>query len=616
MAEDGKVIYKVQIDDSGVESEAEAAGRKAGDGVERGSRGGTGLFKEAMIGAARAIGEAFVRMAADAVRGVEQIAKAGIDFNAKMEQYNTAFTTLLGSAEEAEKVMEQIRKDAASTPFDVDSLTQANQMLISAGVSAADARDDVLNLANAISATGGGSAELSRMAANMQQIKNVGSATAMDIRQFAMAGIDIYGLLADYTGMTTDQVKDLDVSYEILSEALAKASEEGGKYAGAMEAQSQTFNGRMSTLKDNATQLAGSLTESLFNHLSGKALPMVMGWVETLLKASQTGGIEGAIKAAKSIIENLLKKFQEALPSLLQTGMELLLKVLQGMANALPDVLSFIITLLVAIINVISANMPAIVETGMALIMGLVQGLLDNLPQILQAALQLILALTQGLVTAIPLLVAQTPVIIASITRTLLANLPQIINAGVQLLMALITGLVETIPLLLGTLPEIIMAIIAAFRDVNWSELGTQILQGLVDGLVAGWNWLVTTVRNLVSQIFQAAKQALGIASPSKKFRYIGEMTGEGFEEGLEDTEQNITRTVTTLYSSVGETAENAILGGAGGRSGMEQSVSYALQATGTTGGATIIVPLSIDGREIARATAWTMGEQLAWEEM
>ena len=615
MAEDGKVIYKVQIDDSGVESEAEAAGRKAGDGVERGSRGGTGLFKEAMIGAARAIGEAFVRMAADAVRGVEQIAKAGIDFNAKMEQYNTAFTTLLGSAEEAEKVMEQIRKDAASTPFDVDSLTQANQMLISAGVSAADARDDVLNLANAISATGGGSAELSRMAANMQQIKNVGSATAMDIRQFAMAGIDIYGLLADYTGMTTDQVKDLDVSYEILSEALAKASEEGGKYAGAMEAQSQTFNGRMSTLKDNATQLAGSLTESLFNHLSGKALPMVMGWVETLLKASQTGGIEGAIKAAKSIIENLLKKFQEALPSLLQTGMELLLKVLQGMANALPDVLSFIITLLVAIINVISANMPAIVETGMALIMGLVQGLLDNLPQILQAALQLILALTQGLVTAIPLLVAQTPVIIASITRTLLANLPQIINAGVQLLMALITGLVETIPLLLGTLPEIIMAIIAAFRDVNWSELGTQILQGLVDGLVAGWNWLVTTVRNLVSQIFQAAKQALGIASPSKKFRYIGEMTGEGFEEGLEDTEQNITRTVTTLYSSVGETAENAILGGAGGRSGMEQSVSYALQATGTTGGATIIVPLSIDGREIARATAWTMGEQLAWEE-
>lgn len=616
MAEDGKVIYKVQIDDSGVESEAEAAGRKAGDGVERGSRSGTGLFKEAMIGAARAIGEAFVRMAADAVQGVEQIAKAGIDFNAKMEQYNTAFTTLLGSAEEAEKVMAQIRQDAASTPFDVDSLTQANQMLISAGISASDARDDVLNLANAVAATGGGSAELSRMAANMQQIKNVGKATSMDIRQFAMAGINIYGLLADYTGMTTEEVKDLDVSYEVLSGALEKAAEAGGAYAGAMEAQSQTFNGRMSTLKDNAMQLAGSLTEDLFTHLSGTALPMVMGWVSTLLEASQSGGIEGAIKAAKKIIDGLLKQFQQALPSMLQTGMGLLLKVLQGMADALPNILTFIVTMLVAIINTISANMPEIVQTGMALIMGLVQGLLDNLPQILQAGLQLLLALVQGIVTAIPQLVAQMPVIIASITRTLIANLPQIINAGIQLLMALITGLVETIPILLGTLPEIIMAIIGAFREVNWSDLGTQILTGLADGLVAGWNWLVQTVRNLVAQLFQAAKQALGIASPSKKFRYIGEMTGAGFEEGLDDTEKDITRTVTTIYSGVGETAENAILSGAGGRGGMEQSVSYALQATGTTGGATIIVPLSIDGREIARATAWTMGEQLAWEEM
>ena len=269
MGEDGKVIYKVVIDDNGVENEAEEAGRKAGDGVERGASRGTGAFREMMIGAARAIGQAFVQLAADAVRGVESIAKAGIEFNAKMEQYQTGLTTLLGSEKEAAAVMEQIRKDAASTPFDVDSLTQANQMLISTGMSAGAARNDVLNLANAIAATGGGSAELSRMASNMQQIKNVGKATAMDIRQFAMAGINIYGLLADATGKTTEEVKDMEVSYELLSAALQKASEEGGAYYGAMEAQSQTFNGRLSTLKDNATQLAGELTQDLFNQLSG-----------------------------------------------------------------------------------------------------------------------------------------------------------------------------------------------------------------------------------------------------------------------------------------------------------------------------------------------------------
>ena len=176
MGEDGKVIYKVVIDDNGVENEAESAGRKAGDGVERGASRGTGAFREMMIGAARAIGQAFVQMAADAVRGVESIAKAGVEFNAQMEQYQTAFTTLIGDADKAKSALEAIRKDAASTPFDVASLVQANQALLATGMDAGKARTDVMNLANAIAATGGGSAELSRMAANMQQIRNTGKA--------------------------------------------------------------------------------------------------------------------------------------------------------------------------------------------------------------------------------------------------------------------------------------------------------------------------------------------------------------------------------------------------------------------------------------------------------
>lgn len=660
MAEDGKVIYKVQIDDSGVESEAEKAGQKAGDGVERGSRNGTGMFKEAMIGAARAIGEAFVQMAAKAVQGVEQIARAGIEFNAKMEQYQTAFTTLLGSAEEAEKVMAQIRKDAASTPFDVDSLTQANQMLISAGVSAGEARTDVLNLANAIAATGGGSAELSRMAANMQQIKNVGKATAMDIRQFAMAGINIYGLLADYTGMTTEEVKELDVSYEVLSGALAKASEEGGKYAGAMEAQAQTFTGRISTLKDNATQLAGALTEDLFSKLSGTALPMVMDWVATLLKAAQTGGIEGAVNAAKGIIDGLLSQFADALPGLLETGMGLLLQVLNGITEAIPQLLSgaeFVIEqLLIALTNAapdlliagiqlltalqsgIVSNVGKLLPVAVKLVLALVQGIIsalpeiihsantlimtllgvivDNLPMLLEAGMALIMMLINGLMSAIPQLTQWLPEIIYTVISTLLAHLPEIIKAGFDILMALINGLIQAVPQLFAMLPEIVGAIMDAFREVNWGALGSNIIVGLWNGIAGAFHLLVEGLTSALGGLIGAAKRVLGISSPSKVFKFIGEMTGEGFEEGIEDTEQDITRTVTTLYSSVGDTAENAVVSGYGGRGGMEQSVSYALQATGTTGGATIIVPLSIDEREIARATAWTMGEQLAWEEM
>ena len=65
---------------------------------------------------------------------------------------------------------------------------------------------------------------LQRMAVNMQQIKNVGKASALDIKQFAYAGIDIYGLLADSMGITREEAAQLDVTYDMLSTALQKAS--------------------------------------------------------------------------------------------------------------------------------------------------------------------------------------------------------------------------------------------------------------------------------------------------------------------------------------------------------------------------------------------------------
>ena len=573
MGEDGKVIYRVVIDDTGVERDSEESGRKIGDGVGRGA----GTFQQAMIGAARRIGEAFVDMAAKGVKGVEQIAKAGIEFNAKMEQYQTGFKTLLGSEEEAAKVMAQIREDAARTPFDVDSLTQATQMLVSTGMSADSARGDVLNLANAIAATGGGSAELSRMAANMQQVKNVGKATAMDIRQFAMAGINIYGLLADATGKTTEEVKDMEVSYDLLSMALARASEEGGMYAGAMEAQSQTFTGRISTLKDNATQLAGALTNDLFSQLSGTALPMVMDWVATLLEAAQTGGIEGALSAAGDILGGIV----------------------QGITD----------------------NLPTVLPAAMDIITTLLEGLIRQIPNIVTAGINLLVALARGLIDALPHLVDMIPVIIGSLVQTIIQNLPVIIAAGIELLLALGKGLLQAIPQLLLMLPRIIMEIVGAFTAVDWRSIGTNIVQGIWNGITGLWDGLVNSVKQSVENLWNSAKRALGIASPSKKFKYIGEMSVEGTMECFEDQEAEMTRVVHDVYSGLSDTAQDALRPvdvsyNGYGRENIEQQVSYTLQATGTTGGTTIIVPLSVDGREIARATAWSMGEQLAWREV
>lgn len=211
-----------------------------------------------------------------------QAIETGINYNRQIETYSAALTTALGSEAAAAEAIEQIKKDAAATPYSVDGLVKANQLLIAAGVSAGDSRETILALTDAISATGGGNEELKRMAQNLQQIKNVGKATAQDIKQFQMAGIEVYGLIADYTGQTIEEVQELDITYELLSGALQNAASEGGKFYEANLRQAQTLNGQISTLSDNVSSKLGEAFLTITNVLSGDVLPAANRFVESL----------------------------------------------------------------------------------------------------------------------------------------------------------------------------------------------------------------------------------------------------------------------------------------------------------------------------------------------
>ena len=171
------------------------------------------------------LGNVLTTLASKTLDAAVGFVQTGIEYNAQIEKYTTGFTNMLGSAEAANEAMKAIQEDAARTPFDVASLTEANQLLISAGENAGYSRKLIMALGDAVSATGGGNVELSRMAGNLQQIANVGKATAVDIKQFAYAGINIYQVLADYTGKSVQDVQNMTISYDLLSEALIAASE-------------------------------------------------------------------------------------------------------------------------------------------------------------------------------------------------------------------------------------------------------------------------------------------------------------------------------------------------------------------------------------------------------
>jgi tape measure domain-containing protein len=256
----------------------------------------------------------FSKVSSTIVAAGKQVVSTGVQYNAQLEQYQTALTNMLGSEAQAVALLDEIKQDAAKTPFDTAGLVKANELLISTGIDAESSRRTILALGDAVSATGGGNEELSRMAQNLQQIQNAGKATSADIKQFAYAGIDVYGILADYTGKSAEEVQKMTVTYDLLSNALISAADEGGRYFNSMSTQSETLNGQWSTLKDNATQLAGLMTGDLTD-----GVKTVIGHMNDLTVAASeaydTGGWFGLADAIASnipIVSELKTGFENA----------------------------------------------------------------------------------------------------------------------------------------------------------------------------------------------------------------------------------------------------------------------------------------------------------------
>lgn len=256
----------------------------------------------------------FSKVSSTIISAGKQVVSTGVQYNAQLEQYQTALTNMLGSEAQAIALLDEIKQDAAKTPFDTAGLVKANELLISTGIDAESSRRTILALGDAVSATGGGNDELSRMAQNLQQIQNAGKATSADIKQFAYAGIDVYGILADYTGKSAEEVQKMTVTYDLLSNALISAADEGGRYFNSMNTQSETLNGKWSTLKDNATQLAGLMTGDLTD-----GVKTVIGHMNDLTVAASeaydTGGWFGLADAIASnipIVSELKTGFENA----------------------------------------------------------------------------------------------------------------------------------------------------------------------------------------------------------------------------------------------------------------------------------------------------------------
>lgn len=525
------------------------------------------------VGAAalKGIGGAFATLMGTSATAIAAVSKVGIDYNAQMQTYQTAFKTMLGGSDEAASKLTNSLKDmAAETPLAMTDLADASQILLAFG-STADQLPDQLKRLGDVSQ--GNAEKLGTMATAFGRIQSNGYASLEEINMMIDQGFNPLQIIADKTGESMAEVRDRvsegKVSFEEISDALVTATSDGGQFFGAMEAQSQTFTGQMSTLQDNVNALAGSLTEDLFANLAENALPQVNAWVDQLLTAAETEGVAGAVDAAGTVLTEALTAILNAAPSFIESATSLVNSFLGAVSAAAP--------------------------------------------QITNSAIQVVITLAQGMVSSAPQIISTAATLITSFINSLANNAPQIISTAGQLIAAMASGFVQNAPQIITAVGNLMSAIIDAITNIDWISVGKNIIQGLINGIGSMGKALWDAAQNVASSAINGIMKGLDSRSPSKKAEKAGKTVPQGLVKSFDED-----RSVESAAKSLGGVAARSLSVGVDYNLPDIRSAARSLSASVSStsvNGARIEVPVSIDGREVARATAWYVGEQLSWEE-
>lgn len=283
-------------------------------------------------------------------------------------------------------------------------------------------------------------------------------------------------------------------------------------------------------------------------------------------------------------ITNLTTWVAENAPMIMAIGTEIIVAILNGLADG--DIAGQALTLVSSLQQGIADNLPQIMEAGVNLLVSLVTGLTQpsSLSQLIQSGLSLLLSLVKGIINALPQLSAAVPQIIQNLVSTIIQNLPLIITSGIELIGALTVGLIQSIPDIILAIPQIIKAIIDAFKNADWQSIGTNIMNGIKQGLNNMVQNLVKSAKEIGNKILNGVKGVLGIASPSKVFRdEVGKMIPKGLEEG-------INKGMPSAIRDMEQQMDNLVIGASATISGVSSVAPIGTNIANNYGGFTINV--------------------------
>ena len=303
---------------------------------------------------------------------------ASVKYNATIEQLQTSFATMTGSAEKAADVVERLRTMGAATPFEMADLASVTQMLMQYGFTADDALEKMRMLGDIAQ---GNSEAMNSIAMGYAQMSSAGKVNLQDIKQMINGGFNPLQEISERTGESMaslyDRISKGTMSVNEITESMRYATSEGGKFFQSMEKQSQTLNGQLSTLKDNLSSFGGELFRPMTDLMRTTLLPEANALLAEFQAAYQKNGIDG-----------LMNAFNAQIPSLLNAGSAALQKLFAGINKQLP---------------------------------GLMKSLLSNVPSLLSSAVDLVPQIADSLFTvaasAVEILVGKLPELIPTLVK-------------------------------------------------------------------------------------------------------------------------------------------------------------------------------------------------------
>lgn len=345
-------------------------------------------------------------------------------------------------------------------------------------------------------------------------------------------------------------------------------------------------------LVDNAPTIMTAITQvaqTLWGYVVSVG-PQVI----TALWQGITEGLPKLVDAAVQIMSNLGAYLGQAIPQLLPVALQALMEFSANLRENAGRLVDAALGMIIAIGEGLIASLPELIKTVPTIVTNIAGIINDNAPKVLSAGIELIGKLLAGIVQAVPTLIAEFPKILQAIISVIFAinwiqlgsniikfiengvkalakNLPNALKnigkQGMEWLKALnwrtlgkdiidlikigVQGLAKAIP---NALKSIGQSALKAFGDIDWWGLGKNIISGIVSGITGNVGAIVDAARDAASNAFEAAKNFLGIESPSKLFRSkVGKMIAEGMALGIGDGETDVISAIGDLNDDMSD---------------------------------------------------------------